>query len=196
MPENFVYLNALDAQRLTLADGDTVEIHADGFDSTFSLGHGETHAVRGRVKVLQGIRPASVAVSWHYGHWAYGSRPITIDGTVIKGEQARGRGLCPNPAMAVDAYLKDLCLTDPIAGDSAFGGTMIKLVKVGAGGSEVAMPATGHYSEGPRAHLVGPDDSRTASWLASHAATPRGRTPDAGTSAEAARRWQRTQRQA
>jgi tetrathionate reductase subunit A len=152
MPENFVYLNALDAGRLDLDDGDVVELHAAGFEGTFALGNGQSHDVQGKVKVVQGIRPGSVAVSWHYGHWAYGARPITIDGVEIRGEAARGRGLCPNPAMAVDAYLKDLCLTDPIAGDSAFGGTRIKLVKTRrAVRNLTAMPARGHYSEGPKA---------------------------------------------
>jgi tetrathionate reductase subunit A len=152
MPENFVYLNAVDAQRLSLGDGDVVELHAADFDGTFTLGNGQSHDVTGRIKVVQGLRPGAVAVSWHYGHWAYGANPITIDGTVIKGEVARGRGLCPNPAMTVDGYLKDVCLTDPIAGDSAFGGTRIKLVKTAASsGDAVAMPAAGYHSEGPLA---------------------------------------------
>ena len=136
MPENYVYLNAQDARRKGLEDYDTVRIESPGFNGTFELGPGETVTIQGKVKVIQGIRPGSVAVSWSYGHWAYGARDMTVDGQVVKGEPARAKGLVPNPAMSVDGYLKDVCLTDPIAGDSAFGGSHIKLVKVASGAAE------------------------------------------------------------
>ena len=157
MPENFIYLNGLDARRLALAEGDRVRIVSPSFDGRFDVGPGQTAGVEGRVKVLEGIRPGSAGVSWHYGHWAYGAREVEIDGQRIAGEAARGKGLVPNPAMAVDGYLKDVCLTDPIAGDSAFGGSRIKLVKVaGAPGRQTAMPRSGYYSEGPRMALPRP----------------------------------------
>lgn len=136
MPENFVYLNAVDARRLGLADYDTVRLLSPTFDGTFEIVPGEVVAVEGKIKVVQGIRPGSVAVSWSYGHWAYGAKDMTVDGKLVKGEAARAKGLVPNPAMAVDGYLKDVCLTDPIAGDSAFGGSRIKLVKVESGDTE------------------------------------------------------------
>lgn len=134
MPENFVYLNAVDARRLSLVNDDVVQLRSSSFGGTFSLGNGESQHVEGKVNVIQGLRPGAVAVAWSYGHWAYGARPIEIDGVTIKGEAARGRGLGTNPVLAVDSYLKDLCLTDPIAGDSAFGGTKVKLVKVASAG--------------------------------------------------------------
>ena len=30
----------------------------------------------GRVEPMEGIRPGTITVSWHYGHWAYGSHEI------------------------------------------------------------------------------------------------------------------------
>ena len=191
MPENFVYLNAVDGERLSLADGDVVEVHAVGFGGTFKIGQGGSHDVRGSVKIVQGLRPGSTSVSWHYGHWAYGARDVEVDGSVIKGETARGRGLCPNPAMAVDDYLKDLCLTDPIAGDSAFSGTKVKLVKVSQrDGGATAMPASGYYSHLPQTFVPQVNDPQTQEWLSAYATTVRGSsTADAKVAAEASRRW-------
>jgi anaerobic selenocysteine-containing dehydrogenase len=131
MPENFVYLNGIDAQRLGLVDGDTVRVESPGFKGSFDLGPGQGPSkVAGKVRVVQGLRPGVVSISYHYGHWAYGARDIEIDGQRIPGEQARGKGLVPNAPMAIDGYLKDVCLTDPIAGDSAFSGSRIRLVKI------------------------------------------------------------------
>lgn len=130
-PENFVVANAADVARLGLKDGDVVRVESASFNGTIDVGPGQAPSVaQGKVRVTQGMRPGVVGISFHYGHWAYGSRDFEIDGQRIPGEPARGTGLAPNPAMAVDAYLKDVCLTDPIAGDSAFKGTKVKLVKV------------------------------------------------------------------
>ena len=192
MPENFVYLNSVDGKRLSLVDGDVVELKSVGFDGSFSLGAYGSHDVRGSVKIVEGLRPGSVSVSWHYGHWAYGARAIEIDGQTIDGEPNRARGLCPNPTMAVDGYLQDLCLTDPIAGDSAFGGTKVKLVKVGHQDSSVtAMAPSGYYSSGPQAYFPQPTDPGTRQWLSDFAHTPRKKdSVDAHVTAEALGRWQ------
>ncbi|SNS19662.1 Molydopterin dinucleotide binding domain-containing protein [Humidesulfovibrio mexicanus] len=143
MPENFVFLNELDASRLKLTDGDVVRLESPGFGGSFEIGSGQAPArVEGKLRVTQGLRPGVVSVSWHYGHWAYGARDVEIDGQRIPGEPVRGKGLVTNAASAVDGYLKDVCLTDPIAGDSAFTGSRVKLVKVAS-------------SKGPRAPLAG-----------------------------------------
>ena len=136
MPENFIYINAKDAKRLGLDDYDLVRLVSPTFNGTFELTPGETVSVEGKVKVIQGMRPGAVAVSWSYGHWAYGAKDMTVNGQVVKGEASRAKGLVPNPAMGVDGYLKDVCLTDPIAGDAAYGGTLIKLVKIKSGAAE------------------------------------------------------------
>jgi anaerobic selenocysteine-containing dehydrogenase len=143
MPENFVNLNEADAHRMGLADGDVVRVESPGFGGSFEIGTGQAPSkVEGKLRVTQGLRPGVVSISWHYGHWAYGSRDVEIDGQKIPGEPIRGKGLVANAAMAVDGYLKDVCLTDPIAGDSAFTGSRVKLVKVAS-------------ANGPRAPLAG-----------------------------------------
>jgi len=130
-PENFVYINRRDAERLKLADGDIVRVVTPGFDGEFEVGPNRKQQVAGVIKAIEGVRPGTVAISWHYGHWAYGANDVDVDGVTIKGDPTRRRGLVPNPAMAADAHLKDVALTDPIAGDSAYGGTYVKLVKMG-----------------------------------------------------------------
>ena len=166
LPENFIYLNALDATRLGLKDGNVARLVSPDSNGEFVVGPGQTDQVEGRVKVIQGIRPGSVAVSWSYGHWAYGARDVTIDGGRIAGEAARGKGLVPNPAMAVDGYLKDVTLTDPIAGDAVYSGTRVKLVKV-AEGTPTGVPAAGMMSAGPALATAQPAgaDRMTAAWI-------------------------------
>ncbi|MBX6378085.1 MAG: molybdopterin-dependent oxidoreductase, partial [Clostridia bacterium] len=165
MPENFVYINAVDARRLGLRDGDEVLVTSPDFQGSFDVAPGEHARTAGKVRVIQGIRPGTVMVSWHYGHWAYGARDVVIDGRRIPGDSRRGSGLVPNPAMAVDAYLKDVSMTDPIAGDAAYSTTRVKLVLLSRGGSsgpiEPGTPAFGEagpvevLAAGPRAARPG-----------------------------------------
>ena len=165
MPENFVYLNQVDAQKLSLVDGDIVRLQGPSFSGEFAVGSGPNAQVQGKVKVIQGIRPGAVMVSWSYGHWAYGARDIVINSQTIKGEAIRGKGLVPNPAMAADGYLKDVSLTDPIAGDAAYTGSQVKLVKLGHGDTS-AMPAAGYLSTGPVMALAAPAaDTSFAEWV-------------------------------
>jgi anaerobic selenocysteine-containing dehydrogenase len=169
MPENFIYLNAQDAQQMGLVEGNVVQLQGPDFTGQFEVGPGgQTSVVQGRVKIVQGLRPGAVSVSWHFGHWAYGARDVVIDGQTIHGEAMRGRGLVPNPAMAVDAYLKDVTLTDPIAGDAVYSGSKVRLVKV-AEGDTTAMPVTGYMSMGPRLALTQPADATYAAWAAEQA---------------------------
>lgn len=168
MPENFVYLNTADADRLGFADGTLVRLESPDFGGSFEVGNGEPVVVQGRVKAVEGIRPGAVAVSFHYGHWAYGARDVTIDGQLIPGEPARAKGLLPNPAMSVDRYLKDVSLTDPIAGDSAFSATKVKLVKVGEPDT-TGMTAAGSYGSGPVAAAPSPFSAREDTWVQAQA---------------------------
>lgn len=163
MPENFVYLNAKTAEEMGLQDGTLVQVESPDFSGSFDVGSGAPVGVRGRVKTVQGLRPGAVSISWHYGHWAYGARDVTIDGAVIPGEPARGKGLVPNPVMSVDRHLKDVALTDPIAGDSAFTGTRVRLVKVGEADT-TGMAAAGAYSVGQTAD-IGLLSERDGEWL-------------------------------
>lgn len=81
------------------------------------------------LKVIQGLRPEVVSVAWHYGHWAYGGNDVIVDGELIKGDKRRYDSLCPNPVMAIDAKLKNMCLTDPIGASASFYNTKVRLIK-------------------------------------------------------------------
>lgn len=129
-PENFVLLNKVDAERLGLDDGDRVKLASSSLpDGSFDIAEGRSHEVSGKVKRVQGVRPGVVVVSHHYGHWAYGSDDVVIDGETVKGDDRRNKGLNPNPAMRLDDHTKTACLTDPIGGSASFYDTRIKLVK-------------------------------------------------------------------
>lgn len=131
LPENFVLMNKSDLARLGLQDGDEVKLtSASNPEGVWKLGNGQEMEVRGKVKGLEGLRPGTVSVSWHYGHWAYGARDLMVDGQVIPGDERRGKGLCPNVVMREDAALKNICLTDPIGGSASFYDTKVKVVKM------------------------------------------------------------------
>ncbi|WP_337845206.1 molybdopterin-dependent oxidoreductase [Thermus sp.] len=185
-PENYVYISRYDAHRLGLEDGDIVRILSPDFGGEFEIYPGVKVAVEGKLRVIEGIAPGSVGVSWHYGHWAYGARDVEIDGQRIPGDPHRSKGLVPNPAMAVDGYLKDVSLTDYIAGDSVFTGTRVKLVRVGR--SQERMPEVGVMSAGPRMALVQPDDPRADELARMALEVARGRKPLEALQAEVRKR--------
>jgi len=153
-----VYLNKADAVRLGVQDGDVVRVVSPTFGGDFDVAPGQKQRVEGKIKAIAGLRPGTVAISWHYGHWAYGASDVVIDGQRIPGDPTRARGLVANPAVLVDAYLKDVCLTDPVAGDSVFNGTNVKLVKVAAGTNR-GMPRAG-VSERRSQNELGPTRGR------------------------------------
>ncbi len=131
LSENYILMNSRDAKRLGFADGSRAQIvSATNPEGIWNLRNGKTMPVAGKVKVLEGMRPGTVAVSWHFGHWAYGASDVSVDGQTIKGDQRRTTGLCTNVVLLADPYLKDVCLTDPIGGSSSFYDTRVKLVKV------------------------------------------------------------------
>ncbi len=130
-PENFVLVNKADAERLGLDDGDRVKLVSASLPAgEFDLGDGRRFAVAGKVKRVQGVRPGVVVVSHHFGHWAYGSNDVEIDGERIRGDERRGKGLNPNPAMRLDEHTQTGPLTDPIGGSASFYDTRVSLVKV------------------------------------------------------------------
>ncbi|MCZ7573592.1 MAG: molybdopterin-dependent oxidoreductase [Ardenticatenaceae bacterium] len=131
MPENFILMNRADALARGLKDGEPARIVSASLpDARVNLGDGRTYEVAGRVKVLEGLRPGTVAVSWSYGHWAYGSNDVEVDGQIIRGDPRRASGIVPNPSMRVDPVLGDVCLTDPIGGSASFYDTMVRVEKV------------------------------------------------------------------
>lgn len=131
LPENFIYINSVDAARLKLESGDMVQMTSAGLpDGTFDLGDGRTYEIKGKIKVIEGLRPGLVSVSWSYGHWAYGSNDVVVDGDVVKGDARRARGTMPNPLMMVDPIVGDVCLTDPIGGSASFYDSFVSLKKI------------------------------------------------------------------
>ncbi len=121
-----------DAQTFGLHDGDSVKIMSATSDGVLDLGNGQQTNIVGKVKTLEGIRPGTVAISWHYGHWnAYGANAmIEIDGESILADTRRAMGLCPNPVMERDESIGKVGLTDPIGGSASFFNTRVKLEKV------------------------------------------------------------------
>ncbi|RMH18143.1 MAG: twin-arginine translocation signal domain-containing protein [Acidobacteria bacterium] len=133
MNENGILIHRRDAERLGLADGDRARLtSASNPEGSFDLGDGRRLEIAGRVMVREGIRPGVVAVSWHYGHWAYGSNDVQIDGIRVPGDPRRAKGLCPNPVMAVDPILGDVSLTDPIGASSSFFDTPVRVERLRA----------------------------------------------------------------
>ncbi len=131
MPENTIVINSQTALALGLKNGDKAKIvSADNPDGNWDLGYGRKKPMIGTVEVVEGLRPGVVNVSWSFGHWAYGSRDVVIDGSVVKGEKARESGLCPNAAMTVDSALKNSTIEDLIGGSAVFYDSYVGVVKV------------------------------------------------------------------
>jgi tetrathionate reductase subunit A len=128
-PENFVLLAASDAERLGLSDGDIVRLTSRTLpDGVLDLGGGRTRPIEGKVRVLQGLRPGVIAVSHHFGHWAYGSTDVVVDGQVVRGDDRRGNGLPVNALLRLDDYMKTGPVTDPIGGSVSFYDTRVQLL--------------------------------------------------------------------
>ncbi len=126
---NHVLMNRVDADALGLHNGQRVKLLSVSNPSgAVDLGNGDSVDVAAPLKVVEGLQPGTVAASWHFGHWAYGSNDIEIDGEKVKGDKRRRAGVCPNPVMLVDPNLGDVCMTDPIGGSASFYDTSVAVV--------------------------------------------------------------------
>jgi anaerobic selenocysteine-containing dehydrogenase len=96
----------------------------------WDLKNGQKIPVEGKVKVKQGMKPGVVAVSWHFGHWAYGANDVEVNGEKIPGDVSRRRGLCTNAVLHIDPQLKNVGLQDLIGASASFYDTRVKLVRV------------------------------------------------------------------
>ncbi|MFQ5649932.1 MAG: molybdopterin-dependent oxidoreductase [bacterium] len=129
LPENLIHINSATAWQLGLKDGDKVRVvSATNQEGIWDLKNGDVIPVEGRLKVIEGMRPGVIAISWHFGHWAYGANDVIIDNQKIPGDKSRKSGLCPNAVMAVDPVMKNVCLEDIIGGSSSFYDTQVKLI--------------------------------------------------------------------
>ncbi|MFQ5459337.1 MAG: molybdopterin-dependent oxidoreductase [Anaerolineae bacterium] len=130
LPENPVLLNSRDAEEMGIRTGDAVRIvSGSNPDGTWDIGHGMVKDMVGHARVVEGLRPGTVAASWHYGHWAYGSSDVEVDGETIPGDPRRGTGICTNAALRVDAATGNSCLSDPIGGSASFYDTRVRVEK-------------------------------------------------------------------
>lgn len=68
---NYVQINAAAASKLGVKSGDTVTIET------------RVGKINGEAQVVQGIRPDTIAVSYHYGQWSAGYSPEGRKGTAI-----------------------------------------------------------------------------------------------------------------
>jgi tetrathionate reductase subunit A len=103
LPENFLLMNSGDAAERGLKDGDTVRVSsASNPNGEWDFGNGHKRAIAGKLKVVEGMRPGVVSFPLGFGHWAYGSQDISIDGTTIAGDERRYEGFHANAAMRTD----------------------------------------------------------------------------------------------
>lgn len=131
MPENFVLISQLDANRLGIREGDRVRISsASNPEGEWNLGNGQRVPMAGKARVAQGIRPGVVGFSLGYGHWAYGATNVVIDGQVVEADPSRSAGLHGNAAMRVDPVLGNTPLVDKVGGSAVFYDTRVKLTRV------------------------------------------------------------------
>ncbi|MFQ5454503.1 MAG: molybdopterin dinucleotide binding domain-containing protein, partial [Candidatus Zixiibacteriota bacterium] len=131
LPQNKVLINNADALKLGLGSGDHVRLTSKSNpQGIIDLKNGRKIEIKAEVEAIEGIRPGVLAVSWHYGHWAYGGEDVFVDGKRIKGDSRRKKGIVPNPLMRIDETVANTCLTDPIGGSSSFYDTKIEIARV------------------------------------------------------------------
>lgn len=116
-PENHVVVNRLTALRLGLKTGDRVRLKSrSNPEGVQEMGNGRQRYVEGRVKTIEGICPGVVAISTHYGHWAYGANDVEVDSVVVRGDRRRGAGVHAQPIFRLDDNLRGTPLSEPIGG--------------------------------------------------------------------------------
>jgi len=110
MPENFVEMHTSDARARGIETGDLVLVTSASNPA----------GVQGRAWVTEAIRPGVVAIANSYGHWEMSARAMTVDGQQRDYDPGRALGVHANVLMRVDPVLGDVCLTEPVVGDSSF----------------------------------------------------------------------------
>lgn len=130
-PEGGLLVSVADAKAMGLASGDKVKvISASNPEGVWDFGPGGTKEMIATVKVVEGMKPGVTGYPLGYGHWAYGSQEVTVNGQVVKADVSRGLGVHGNAAMRVDPVLKNVSLQDLAGGSVVFYDTRVKLVKV------------------------------------------------------------------
>jgi len=131
LPEGPLWMNASDAKRLGLKEGDRVRISsASNAKGEWAENDGNKKPMIGKLKVVEGLRPGVVSFALGYGHWASGASDIVIDGVTIAGDSRRAAGFHANAAMRVDPHLGNVTLSDVVGGSAVFYDTQVKVEKV------------------------------------------------------------------
>ena len=130
-PENRLWMNTVDAEKLGLKTDDMVHITStSNSEGKVNLGKGGGFDTIVKVWVKEGIAPGVVGLSHHYGHWAYGGNDIEVDGHIIKGDKRRLAGLAPNPLFMLDPVLKDVVLSCPVGSSTSYYDSYVAVTKV------------------------------------------------------------------
>ncbi|MCL5677196.1 MAG: molybdopterin-dependent oxidoreductase [Firmicutes bacterium] len=139
-PSNLLWINPRDAGPRGLKSGDLARVRtADGFEA------------KAEVMVTGAIRPGVVGAGFSFGHTAYGSSPVEIDGRVIKPakdyghtsynlapplhEEAglagtRSTGFNVNTVQRLDEALRNAGLLDEVVGGSSQYDTRVEIEKI------------------------------------------------------------------
>ena len=90
MPENAIILHTSDAKKLGVKTGDLVKVvSATNPEGVWELGNGNKKPMIGKVQVTETIRPGIITFTLGHGHWDSGAVDVTIDGKLVKGDQAQ-----------------------------------------------------------------------------------------------------------
>ncbi|KJS81270.1 MAG: molybdopterin oxidoreductase [Peptococcaceae bacterium BICA1-8] len=134
--ENSLWMNPKDANARGIKDGDKVKVSSPNYE------------VEALVTVTSGIKPGVVGCSFNYGHFAYGSKSITIDGIKTSelteyghtdwasGENnsgyAKGRdtGFSFNNLQRVDESIGKACLSDWVGGGASQLDARVEVIKI------------------------------------------------------------------
>lgn len=128
--ENSVYMSVKDGKELGLQTGDKVRLLSPtNPEGVWKLGPKGDKPLVAKVKLIEGLRPGTVAFHLSFGHFAYGSQDVVVDGKVIKGDIRRSKGVNFNPVMREDPVLKNVGLQDLTGGSICFYDTRVKVVK-------------------------------------------------------------------
>lgn len=130
LPENYILINSQDAKKFGLRNESLVKIvSATNPDGIWDLGF-EKKPMIGKIRVTEGMKPGVISFCLGFGHWAYGSREITVDGIKLPVDSRRGKGIHANAAMRLDPHLKNTPLQDLVGASVSFYDSKVKLLKV------------------------------------------------------------------
>lgn len=125
MPEAFIEMSPVDADRLGVSEGDLVKV----VSSTYPTGQ------VGRVRVMSGVRPGTITYADAFGHWQYGSGTWVVNGRRFEGDQLRNTPVHLVQLTRLDPSLSagpgwTIACEDPIGGGVAYFGTRVRIVRV------------------------------------------------------------------